>query len=199
MKELDNISANYAAGKANEAIDKAIAQAYADGYRDGYKDREEETPVDFSDNKTEYIDLGLPSGTLWAADYEEKEEGKTLLVPYERSESLCVPTKEQWDELCDICKWEFNINSACNLLDARCAGPNGNVLKFSWTGKTDIDTLVSFFEVFFWIKDDDIDGNDKYAAHIYNAGKANNLKIGVKNTEKCFSGYKLPIRLVRKK
>ena len=66
MKELDNISANYAAGKANEAIDKAIAQAYADGYRDGYKDREEEIPVDFSDKKTGYIDLGLPSGTLWA-------------------------------------------------------------------------------------------------------------------------------------
>ena len=51
-------------------MDKAIAQAYADGYRNGYKDREEEIPVDLRDNKTEYVDLGLPSGTLWSTDYE---------------------------------------------------------------------------------------------------------------------------------
>ena len=80
MKELENFAANYSAGKANEAIDKAIAQAYADGYRDGYKDREEEIPVDLRDNKTEYVDLGLPSGTLWATDFE-KEDSVIVIYP----------------------------------------------------------------------------------------------------------------------
>ena len=61
----------YADGKANEAITKAIAQAYMDGYRDGYKDREAEIPVDFRNNKTTYVDLGLPSRTLWSTDYEK--------------------------------------------------------------------------------------------------------------------------------
>ena len=58
--ELIEKAASYAAGKANKAITNAIAQAYADGYRDGYKDREQEIPVDLRDNKTEYVDLGLP-------------------------------------------------------------------------------------------------------------------------------------------
>lgn len=79
--EITERAGNYAEGKANEAITKAIAQAYADGYRDGYKDREEEIPVDLRDNKTEYVDLGLPSGTLWSNDYE-KENGETLYLPY---------------------------------------------------------------------------------------------------------------------
>ena len=73
-------SEKYAAGKANAAIDKAIAQAYADGYRDGYKAREEEIPVDLRDNKTEFVDLGLPSGTLWAKDYE-RADGKLHFLP----------------------------------------------------------------------------------------------------------------------
>ena len=197
MEELREKAASYAAEKTNEVMTSAIAQAYADGYRDGYKDREEEIPVDLRNDKIVFVDLGLPSGTKWSSDYMKDGDNKEYL-PYGRAQSLSIPTKEQWEELCDICKWEYSINNAYNLFEARCVGPNGNALKFDWTGKRDIDTLSAFYEVFFWINDD-IDGNDKYAAHIYNAGKANNLKIGVKNTEKCFSGYKLPIRLVRKK
>lgn len=60
----------YAAGKANKAITNAIAQAYIEGYKAGYKDCEMEIPVDLRDDKTEYVDLGLPSGTLWATKYE---------------------------------------------------------------------------------------------------------------------------------
>ena len=58
MKEIKEIAANYAVGKANDAIDKAVAQAYADGYRDGYKDREEEIPADLRDDRTVFVDLG---------------------------------------------------------------------------------------------------------------------------------------------
>ena len=70
MNILENAK-KYAEGKANKAITKAIADAYVEGYKAGYKDREEEIPMDLRDNKTEYVDLGLPSGTLWASDYEK--------------------------------------------------------------------------------------------------------------------------------
>jgi hypothetical protein len=123
MKELENVAANYSAGKANEAIDKAIAQAYADGYRDGYKDREEEIPVDLRDNKTEYVDLGLPSGTLWAKDFE-KDGGNTLFVPYTQAKRYNIPTREQWEELVNCCEWGFYGQ----LL--RCTGKNGETLDF---------------------------------------------------------------------
>ena len=56
----------YAEGKANEAITKAIVEAYIEGYKAGYKNREEEIPLELRDNKTEYVDLGLPSGLKWA-------------------------------------------------------------------------------------------------------------------------------------
>ena len=82
MMELREKAENYAVGKANAAMDKAIAQAYADGYRDGYKDREDEIPVDLRDNKMEFVDLGLPSGTLWAKEFETTEiELKTDINP----------------------------------------------------------------------------------------------------------------------
>lgn len=197
MTELATKAENYAAEKTNEMMTKAIAQAYADGYREGYKDREEEIPVDLRDNKTEYVDLGLPSGTLWAADFE-KEEGNRMYIPYGRSSLLNIPTKDQWKELYDTCKWEFDIDRAYDLCEARCVGPNGNILRFERTGKKNISTLSDSWEVFFWVGDE-TEENDKEAVHIYNYGKKDSYKKGYATIDEFFSGYKLPVRLVRTK
>lgn len=197
MMELIEKAEKYAVGKANTAMDKAIAQAYADGYRDGYKDREEEIPVDLRDNKTEYVDLGLPSGTLWADDYE-KEEGSRMYIPYGRASLLNIPTKDQWKELYDTCKWEFDIDRSYDLCEARCVGPNGNILRFERTGKKNISTQSDSWEVFFWVGDE-TEGNDKEAVHMYNYGKKNSYKNGYATIDEFFSGYKLPVSLVRTK
>ena len=98
---------NFAEGKADQAITKAIADAYIEGYKAGYKNREEEIPMDLRDEKTEYVDLGLPSRTLWSTDYEHKQgEGGYLFLPYEKAENFKLPTKEQWEELFTLCEWE---------------------------------------------------------------------------------------------
>ena len=110
MKELKELSANYATGKTNEMISQIVAQAFADGYRMGYKDREGEIPVDLRDGNTEYVDLGLPSGTLWSADYE-KIDGKTIYQTYENAEALSIPTTEQCKELLELCEWECEVSS----------------------------------------------------------------------------------------
>lgn len=83
---------------------KAIADAYVEGYKAGYKDREAEIPVDLRDNKTEYIDLGLPSHTLWASDFVKDEDGHFLEIPYCEATRYKIPTKEQWAELLEYCK-----------------------------------------------------------------------------------------------
>ena len=185
----------YAEGKANEAITKAIADAYIEGYKAGYKDREEEIPMELRDNKTEYIDLGLPSRTLWSTDYE-KLDGEYLYLPYEKAEYLKIPTKEQWEELKTSCKWEYNIDNCYDFIRCRCVGPNGQILKFERTGRIITEGNVDEWEAFFWIEDDS-DLNEKNSIHMFNYGKEIDKEIGKCDLSKNFSGYKLPVRLVR--
>ena len=185
----------YAEGKANEAITKAIADAYIEGYKAGYKDREEEIPMELRDNKTEYIDLGLPSRTLWSTDYE-KLDREYLYLPYEKAEYLKIPTKEQWEELKTSCKWEYDIDNLYDFIRCRCVGPNGQILKFERTGRIITEGNVDEWEAFFWIEDDS-DLNEKNSIHMFNYGKEIDKEIGKCDLSKNFSGYKLPVRLVR--
>ena len=185
----------YAEGKANEAITKAIADAYIEGYKAGYKDREEEIPMELRDNKTEYIDLGLPSRTLWSTDYE-KLDREYLYLPYEKAEYLKIPTKEQWEELKTSCKWEYDIDNLYDFIRCRCVGPNGQILKFERTGRIITEGNVDEWEAFFWIEDDS-DLNEKNSIHMFNYLKRSAKEFGKCELSKNFSGYKLPVRLVR--
>lgn len=187
----------YADGKANEAITKAIAQAYFDGYRDGYNDRENEIPADFRDNKTKYIDLGLPSRTLWSEDYE-KDGDSLLYLPYERAEYMKLPTEEQWNELIRVCEWEIKwySDNDPDITQVKCVGPNGNILRFNVTGKINTDDKVDNYQVFFWVEDVD-ESTSKNAVHIYNPQYSRKVRAHFKSIARVFSGYRLPIRLVR--
>ena len=183
MLELNEKSEKYAAGKATAVIEKAIAQAYADGYRDGYKDREEEIPVNLRDNKIEYVDLGLPSGTLWSADYESG--GGEFYFPYDKAAKYEIPSNEQCLELYNNCQFTFNDGKII------CIGLNGNYISFDLIGYKKVNKESSLSETslyYFWI--DEIDSNNVAAMWTYN---------GVcHDTRHVFKGYKLPIRLVRK-
>lgn len=193
MKELNEISASYAVGKANDAIDKAIAQAYADGYRDGYKDREDEIPVDLRDNETEFVDLGLPSGTMWSTDYEKIDDDHYLFVPYADTKMFNIPNIEQWEELVNVCKWEYDKNGGFH--EAYCIGPNGKVLKFYLTGLVHVEYVLEEGKAFFWVSDEN-EGDEKSAVYICDRSR-NGYKYTDKGIEKFFSGYKLPVRLVK--
>ena len=195
MEELREKAASYAAEKTNEVMTSAIAQAYADGYRDGYKDREEEIPVDLRDDKIEFVDLNLPSGTKWSKNYVMEENGGILYVPYGVAETYNIPTEEQWEELYNTCDWESKYNGY-NLDVVRCLGPNGNYIEFKCTGRVTIDEKSDYRRIFFWIKDE-VEGNDKKVVRIYNPNSQNYGSL--KEITELFSGYKLPIRLVSTK
>lgn len=181
----------YAEGKANQAITKAIADAYIEGYKAGNKDREEEKPMEPSDNKTEYVDLGLPSGTLWASDYE-KLGGKYVYLPYEKANRMNLPTEKQWQELKACCKMEYDDY---NSLDRKYnevifIGPNGNSITFTNIAYVKAK-LVNSDEILFWLQNNGGDSeNNAVSINI----KEINKKLG---PIKCFTGFKLPIRLVR--
>jgi len=66
---------------------------------------------------SEYIDLGLPSGTLWKIS---NEKGYYTYDEVVEKFSNQLPTKEQWEELRNECKWEWKDN------EYKVIGPNGN-------------------------------------------------------------------------
>jgi hypothetical protein len=199
IKEKAN---TYVEEKVIDILKEAFAKVYADGYRDGYKDREEEIPVDLRDNTTEYVDLGLPSGTLWAVDYE-KERGKVLYAPFDKAEKSGIPSVEQWKELMNCCKWEYTLCGASleYIKEALCVGPNGNVLKFIPMGKINTNSPIDQQSVFFWIKGElsEAGDNDRHCALIKRSPIVRGFYDNSKYIGKEFSGYKLPIRLVQQK
>lgn len=178
--ELSEIAEKYAVGKANAAMEKAIAQAFADGYRQGYKDREDEIPVDLREKNTEFVDLGLPSGTLWAKEYETTDDG-LLYLPYVKAENYTLPTKIQWEELIKYCKWGWYGKVF------RCTGRNGETLDFPKTGRIN-PTYADGGNSFLWLRDNTQDDLKAYAWISCAAPQ---------EIASCFMGYKLPIRQVR--
>lgn len=186
MKELKELSANYATEKTNEMMSQIVAQAFADGYRMGYKDREDEIPVDLRDGKTQFVDLGLPSGTLWSFDFE-KNRNNLIYAPYESTKILEIPTIEQCAELFSNCRFSNKEGVVY------CLGPNGKYIIFAFAGYKVFSNEPATYTTasVFWIKDCN-ENSDNTARILSMRG----LELG---TYKEFCGNKLPIRLVLKK
>lgn len=188
MKELKELSANYATEKTNEMMFQIVAQAFADGYRMGYKDREDEIPVDLRDGKAEFVDLGLPSGTLWSTDYE-KEGDEVKYLRFSESLSYDIPTEKQWGELCETCRWERVLIGDTFRID--CIGPK-NKISFFPMGKITNELVIRPDLCYFWL-------NDK-SESLEKASAYTGYKNGViRSSTTNYIGYKLPIRLVRTK
>lgn len=205
MMDISEKAGKYAEGKADEAITKAIEQAYVDGYRDGYKDREEEIPVDLRDKKTEYVDLGLPSGTLWASDYERDGDGNLLYLPYGEAVKRHLPTGEQIKELQDYCEWRYEYKQVQQSQDwyyyiykATCIGPNGNYIAFTSHGYYEAYILTNIFLLYFWMKMEEDNSNNAFS--IFNNSAYTGLfrcQSGCNRVTDLFTGYRLPIIQVR--
>lgn len=67
----------------------------------------EEATMDASElGKVHFVDLDLPSGTLWAKNYIVNDQGEILYLKYNEAVELGIPSLEQWEELKLHCKWE---------------------------------------------------------------------------------------------
>ena len=199
MNKVQERAEIYANEKMNELMVKAIAQAYIDGYQSGYNDR------DFEVKKSNCIgndivvrNLGLPSGTLWAANYLEDENGNENFLPYAQAAKLGLPTKEQVDELIENCRWIGNYSSSgWTLYNTICIGPTGERIKLNSlgykVGDRSVDSSYGNETIYFWIQDNE-DGDEK------NAVKIHRVSDGKPTVDiiKIFSGYELPVLIVRK-
>ena len=178
----------FAEGKAINALNQAIEEAYAEGYRDGYKDREDEIPVELQENKTEFVDLGLPSGTRWASTFETVDGSNCLYLPFEQAKKYQLPNREQYQELLDCCKWDRRDKNG-GFDHYVVIGPKGTSIKLQARGYLVADRVEMWNNNgYFWLFDDDSDGNDQTAA-LFNSSD--------RDTTSKFIGYKLPIHQVR--
>ena len=86
----------------------------------------------------EYVDLGLPSGTLWKS---ANEEGYYTFDEAVEKFSSQLPSKEQWVELKKECKWEWK-DYGYNV-----TGPNGNTIFLPANGyrhDTDVNNVGTY-------------------------------------------------------
>ena len=196
MMEKDKVQ-EYVEGKVTDALNKVVTDAYLAGYNAGYQDGYNKVVKDSVSVGSEFVDLGLPSGTLWSSDYVKKDDNDmTIYVTQENGADYEIPTYEQFKELMDECKWDQK--SEKNWTEsgfyywhewAICLGPNGNKITFERTGIYETtDSLTRTSEIFFWLNNKEYFYNN--CANI----TLNSLNIG---SENMFSGYKLPIRLVK--
>lgn len=196
MVDLQTKADNYAASNSNDIITKAIAKAYAEGYRDGYNDREKDILVNQNYSNTEFVDLGLPSGTCWSVDYE-RENNNIVYASYDNISQLSLPSAELVQELFDCCIWEL-FERSCYL----CIGPNGNSISFKFSGykiPNPVDSVRDrYWHANFWVKKRE-DSTEKHSAFL--SLDHDKLKRTLINKElKHFvQAYMLPVRLVLNK
>ena len=191
--DISSRAAEYAGGKAVDCLTKAIEQAYKDGYLDGFKDGKELASDCISTGEVNYVDLGLPSGTLWSDDCVMKE-GEVLYWSYGEARKQSIPTKEQFNELLKNCEWRCAREG--ELLVAKCIGPSGNVLRFRGDGKLEGDVCTNNNVVYFWLLSDTEgeNSNQRTAGFI----RLNNEQTRLSPVPiSCFVGMGLPLRLVK--
>lgn len=181
-------SKEYAKGKALEVITAAIEQAYEDGYNDGMRHIENEKLEAIKDG-VEYVDLCLPSGTLWSSRYLKNDKGNKGCLPYLEASKLNLPTKEQFEELCREC---FpSVANTTNYHGIKFIGKNGESIIIEYFTCNELANLDTKNVFNFWLKDDE-NSNERLSANI----KIENNKA-IPIFENVYMGLKLPIMLVR--
>lgn len=186
----------YAEGKVLEAMASVVENAYTEGYNAGYNDGSSQVkptiPAEELNDGVEYVDLGLPSGTKWAAGYLKDKDGNTVYLPYDETAKLNIPTKEQYDELVNYCVHQ-NIVGGGTITGQRLIGRNGNYVDYAYVPKKVGPYLEYMSRACFWLIDTNEDkveyGNRRLTSDINNT---NNL---TPNTD--FMGYGYPVILVR--
>lgn len=128
-----------------------------------------------------YVDLGLPSGTLWKAENED-----CGLIKYDQAVNFYgsnLPTKEQWEELKDICLWTWAGNGY------KVKGKSGESITLPAAGDRFCDGTLSRVGSGgnYWSSTPD-DSEDAWGLYFYSGG------VGMDSYLRCYSQS---VRLVK--
>lgn len=127
-----------------------------------------------------YVDLGLPSGTLWKAENED-----CGLIKYDQAVNFygnSLPTKEQFEELKNNCLWTWTGNGY------KVKGKNGESIVLPAAGGRFCDGSVSYVDSgIYWSS---TPNGSEYAWYLY----FDSGEVGMSNNYRCYSRS---VRLVR--
>ena len=135
QKKLYHVSARVLDVKSGEMRFESEATFDASTYRSSMQ----ELAMRLSKNialPVGYVDLGLPSGTLWKEQNEDNQfySYEAIVAKYGNA----LPTKEQFDELRSECEWSW-IGFGYKVV-----GPNGSVLIMPSSGYQHCDGTVHY-------------------------------------------------------
>jgi uncharacterized protein (TIGR02145 family) len=146
-----------------------------------------------------YVDLGLPSGTLWAkfnyGAMPNNLTGKyyTFEEALKQNELLKggyqVPEKEHFEELLNECTWKDVYDAKGDFYGYWIIGPNGNGIFLPITGYYNGTSLGHIDSGYYW-STRYYDSSDAYGLYFNSSGKS------------VYSGYRYyarPIRLIKTK
>ena len=121
----------------NDVVQKVFADGYKEGFESGYQAGTEGRykKSEYVDDGVTYVDLGLPSGTLWADDYLRDEEGNIVYLTVKEASCLPLASEEQLQELFEACSYypEDYPNTAY-VTSAEIRGQKHKKLVFESTG-----------------------------------------------------------------
>lgn len=180
-------------------IKELILTAYKEGYTEGYKHGLKKSQQIIIDG-VKYIDLGLPSGTLWSGPIRKVPLGCKYFdyvhCSYSEVSELSLPTLEDFEELYHHCMPSFHdeisksvqftaLNGQRIAIDTKNYKPqNSNYTRFRQGEMVPAGTNM------FWLKSE-VKDNEASVVVI-----DTNIKELYPSTH--YVGYKLPFILVKK-
>lgn len=127
-----------------------------------------------------YIDLGLPSGTLWA---DSNENGFYTFDEAVEKYGDSLPTKEQFKELKNNCRWVW-IGGGYKV-----TGPNGESIVLPYKGHSDCSGSVYDVGSYGYYWSSTPEGSDLAWYLDFYSGS-----VGMNNYSRC---YDFSVRLVK--
>lgn len=131
----------------------------------------------------QFVDLGLPSGTLWKDANEAGWHAFGDMADVDEE----IPSQKQWEELLKECTWE------CQGDAYRVTGPNGKSIFFSLEGYRKYDEEATIVG----------EGNSGYYWTTQKDGTNNAFYVRIDSSSKEIKSmdkrYGLTVRLVQKK
>lgn len=164
-----------------EDVKKLIKQAFIKGFELGCSNPIVST---IQENGVKYIDLGLPSGTLWS-EAAYRKSGATCYTKFSHvdAQGLNLPSEQQVKELCQHTK-AIVVGSTVKIV-----GPNGQRIMIKndkgYNGEGADDGSIMF-----WVSGAP---DNSHAAPVCQLW----FEDGSFGIQKHFAGYKLPVLLTK--
>ncbi len=105
-----------------------------------------------ADDEVIYVDLGLPSGRLWAKDYLRDDDGKIVRIYFDKAAAMGIPTRDDYVEMMTQCELGFFQDE--RRIICRLRGPSGKSLLLKCVSY-DENHQITDFSYSFWLKDPD--------------------------------------------